>query len=98
MRKQFLFNDCEMDSIYDLLVIAKEVSETFEEKERINDIIKIIDEQTNYYNPSMKQFAITAPGFEFPDYVYANTREEALIEWAETIVCAEVVEIEKDEA
>lgn len=43
----------------------------------------------------VKQFAITAPGFEFPDYVYAETREQAIIEWAETIVSVEVTEIEE---
>ena len=44
----------------------------------------------------LKQFAITAPGFEFPDYVYAETREQAILEWADTIVCAHVTEIEED--
>ena len=44
----------------------------------------------------VKQFAITAPGFEFPDYVYAETREQAIMEWAETIVLVEVTEIEED--
>ncbi len=96
MKKQFLFNDDEMDGIYDLLVIAKEVSETEEEKKRLGNIIDTIDKQTNYYNSAMKQFAITAPGFEFPDYVYAETREEAILQWADTIVCAEVTEIEED--
>lgn len=43
-----------------------------------------------------KQFAIVAEGFEFPDYVYAETREQAILEWAETIVGIKVTEIEKD--
>lgn len=45
-----------------------------------------------------KQFAIVAEGFEFPDYVYAETREQAILEWAETIVGiqVQVTEIEEN--
>lgn len=51
---------------------------------------------THVNGKKVKQFAITAPGFEFPDYVYAETREQAILEWAETIVSVEVTEIEED--
>lgn len=93
MKKPFLFTDEQVDAIYEFLFIAKEVAETEEEKDKLDKIIKDIDSQTDYSLPPMKQFAITAPGFENPDYVYASSKEEALIEWAETIVCAEITEI-----
>ena len=44
----------------------------------------------------VKQFAITAEGFEFPDYVYAETEEEAILEWARMIVEVQVTEIEQN--
>lgn len=43
-----------------------------------------------------KQFAITAPGFEGADFVYAETEEQAIIEWAHNIVEITVTEIEED--
>ena len=51
---------------------------------------------TQVNSKKLKQFAITAPGFEYPDYVYAETREQAILEWAETIVDVSVIEIEED--
>lgn len=93
MKKPFLFTDDEVDAIYDFLIIAREVAETSDEKERLSAIIQNIEKQTNYALPPMKQFAITAPGFEIPDYIYAESREQAILEWADTIVCAEVTEI-----
>lgn len=93
MRKPFLFTDDEVDAIYDFLIIAREVAETSDEKDRLSKIIHNIEKQTNYSLPPMKQFAITAPGFENPDYVYAESREQAILEWADTIVCAEITEV-----
>ena len=52
---------------------------------------------THVNGKKMKQFAITAPGFEFPDYVCAETREKAILEWAETIVLVEVTEIVEED-
>ncbi len=97
MKKTFLFTDEQVDAIYEFLFIAKEVADTEEEKDKLSNIIKDIDDQTDYALPPMKQFAITAPGFEIPDYVYATTREEAILQWADTIVCAEVTEIKPGE-
>lgn len=51
---------------------------------------------TQVSGKKVKQFAITAPGFEFPDYVYAETREEAILEWADSIVLVTVTEIVED--
>jgi hypothetical protein len=51
---------------------------------------------THINGKKVKQFAITAPGFEFPDYVYAETREQAILEWADTIVSVDVTEIEEN--
>lgn len=93
MRKPFLFTDDEVDAIYDFLIIAREVAETSDEKNRLSKIIKNIEKQTNYSLPPMKQFAITAPGFENPDFVYAESREEAILQWADEIVCAEITEV-----
>ena len=93
MRKPFLFTDDEVDAIYDFLIIAREVAETSDEKNRLSKIILNIENQTNYALPPMKQFAITAPGFENPDYVYAESREEAILQWADTVVCTEITEI-----
>ena len=93
MKKPFLFTDDEVDAIYDFLIIAREVAETSDEKERLSTIIQNIEKQTSYALPPMKQFAITAPGFEFPDYIYAESREKAIIEWADTTVGVEVTEI-----
>jgi hypothetical protein len=42
---------------------------------------------------NMRQFAITAPGFEIPDFVYG---ENAILEWARMIVEVEVTEIEQN--
>jgi hypothetical protein len=44
----------------------------------------------------MKQFSITASGFEDPDYVYAETEEEAIIKWAREVVEVSVTEIEQN--
>lgn len=93
MKKPFLFTDDEVDAIYDFLIIAREVAETSDEKERLSSIIENIEKQTNYSLPPMKQFAITAPGFEVPDYIYAESREQAILEWADTTVGVEVTEI-----
>ena len=44
----------------------------------------------------LKQFTITAEGFEFPDYVYAETVDDAILEWARSVVEVTVTEIEQD--
>jgi hypothetical protein len=44
----------------------------------------------------VKQFAITAPGFEGADFVYAETEERAIVEWARNIVEITVTEIEQN--
>jgi len=49
MKKPFLFTDSEVDAIYDFLIIAREVAETSEEKERLSSIITNIDKQTNLF-------------------------------------------------
>jgi hypothetical protein len=51
MRKPFFFTDDEMDSIYYFILIAKEVSDTEEEKEKLSKILKNIEEQTDYSIP-----------------------------------------------
>ena len=59
MKKPFLFTDAEVDAIYDFLIIAREVAETLDEKERLSLIIKNIDEQTNYSLVSMNDSNLT---------------------------------------
>lgn len=59
MKKPFLFTDAEVDAIYDFLIIAREVAETSDEKERLSLIIKNIDKQTNYSLVSMNDFNLT---------------------------------------
>lgn len=44
----------------------------------------------------MRQFAITAPGFEIPDFVYGENEDDAILEWARMIVEVEVTEIEQN--
>lgn len=51
MKKPFLFTDDEMDSIYHFILVAIEVAETEEEKIKLFDILKNIEEQTNYSIP-----------------------------------------------
>ena len=51
MKKPFLFTDDEMDTIYQFIYIAKEVAETEEEKLKLSNIIKSIDDQTDYSIP-----------------------------------------------
>lgn len=51
---------------------------------------------THINGKKLKMFAINAVGFEIPDYVYAETREQAIIEWAESVVLVEVTEIVED--
>jgi hypothetical protein len=64
MKKPFLFTDEEMDGIYDFLIIAREVAETQEERDRLSETIKSIDNQTNYSLPLMKLTTQTAAAFE----------------------------------
>ncbi len=64
MKKPFLFTDEEMDGIYDFLIIAREVAETQEEKNRLTKTIESIDKQTNYSLPPMKLTTQTAAAFE----------------------------------
>ncbi len=67
MKKPFLFTDSEVDAIYDFLIIAREVAETSEEKERLSSIITNIDKQTNYSLVSMNDSNLsiqTAAAFE----------------------------------
>jgi hypothetical protein len=45
---------------------------------------------------NMRQFAITAPGFEIPDFVYGENEDDAILEWARMIVEVEVTEIEQN--
>jgi hypothetical protein len=59
MKKPFLFTDAEVDAIYDFLIIAREVAETSDEKERLSLIIKNIDKQTNYSLVSMNDSNLT---------------------------------------
>jgi methyl-accepting chemotaxis protein len=59
MKKPFLFTDAEVDAIYDFLIIAREVAETLDEKERLSLIIKNIDKQTNYSLVSMNDSNLT---------------------------------------
>ncbi len=59
MKKPFLFTDSEVDAIYDFLIIAREVAETSDEKERLSLIIKNIDKQTNYSLVSMNDSNLT---------------------------------------
>jgi hypothetical protein len=41
-------------------------------------------------------FAITASGFEFPDYVRAETEEEAILQWAAYIAEVQITKIEEE--
>ena len=59
MKKPFLFTDAEVDAIYDFLIIAREVAETSDERERLSLIIKNIDKQTNYSLVSMNDPNLT---------------------------------------
>lgn len=93
MLKAFLFTEEQMDSIYEFIYIAQDVAETREEKTKLQEILKTIDKQTNYVSHMVNEYAITAPGFEFPDTVYAETKEQAIIQWADTIVGVEVTQI-----
>lgn len=46
--------------------------------------------------PDSKMFAIKAEGFEFPDFVEAESLEAAIIKWVYEVVDIEVTEIEQD--
>jgi len=85
MLKAFLFTDEQMDEIYEFVYIAHDVAATKEERDKLQEILKNIDSQTNYSYKTIREFAIRTPGHSEVDFVYAETEKEAIIQWADNI-------------
>ncbi len=66
MKKSFLFTNEQVDSIYDFIVIAKEVAETEEERNKLETLLEDINNQTDYSIPTVKNNLTiqTAAAFE----------------------------------
>lgn len=90
--QQFCLNDEEVTFIVNFLRDNAHNPENKLDRNWIQDLSNKIEDQI----PKTKLFAMTAPGFECPDFVYAETREQAIIKWGQEIVLVEVTEIEED--
>ena len=60
MRK-YSFTDEQIDAIYEFVYIAQDVSESREEKDFLQSILKIIDVQSDYTRPEVQEYAIHIP-------------------------------------
>ncbi len=91
--KKYSFTDEQIDAIYEFVYIAQDVSESREEKDFLQSILKIIDVQSDYTRPEVQEYAIHIPNTEYTDYVYGTDSDDALLNWCDNCMQLEVVEL-----
>jgi hypothetical protein len=92
MTNSYTFNVDEIDVIYEYLHVAQDVSNNMDEVFFIREIMKKIDEQSEYNRPEVIDYKVHIPNTDYVDFVYGTDRENAVIRWTEEYLNLEVTE------